>query len=133
MVAMPLIFGRLTAEDYENAVAHDPRIDALRERMEVIEDERFTRKYLEADKRAIGNAVQVFFKDGSSTEKVVVDYPVGHRRRRAEGIPLLQEKFERYLRGRASPKHANRILAICAGQDSFETASVDELISLLQV
>lgn len=133
MVAVPLIFGRLTAEDYEDAVATDPRIDALRDRMEVVENERFTREYLEADKRAIGNAIQVFFRDGSSTDKVVVDYPVGHRRRRAEGIPLLQEKFERYLRGRVSPKNAGRLLEICADQRSFEQTSVDEVMSLLVV
>jgi 2-methylcitrate dehydratase len=133
MVAVPLIFGRLTAEDYEDAVAHDPRIDALRGKMEVVENERFTREYLEADKRAIGNAVQVFFRDGTSTEKVTIDYPVGHRRRRAEGIPLLKEKFERYLRGRVSPKNADRVLAICADQQGFEQTTVDELMSLLVV
>jgi len=133
MVAVPLIFGRLTAEDYEDAVARDPRIDMLRDRMECVEDERFTREYLEPEKRAIGNAVQVFFKDGSSTDNVVVDYPVGHRRRRDEGIPLLEEKFERYLRGRVSPKNADRVLAICSDQACFERTSVDEMMSLLVV
>ena len=133
MVAVPLIFGRLTAEDYEDTVAHDPRIDLLRDKMQVMENERFTREYLEADKRAIGNSVQVFFTDGSSTDKVVVDYPVGHRRRRDEGIPLLKEKFERYLRGRVSPKHADRVLEICEDQASFEQTSVDEMMSLLVV
>ena len=133
MVAVPLIFGRLTAEDYEDTVAHDPRIDLLRDKMQVMENERFTREYLEADKRAIGNSVQVFFTDGSSTDKVVVDYPVGHRRRRDEGIPLLKEKFERYLRGRVSPKHADRVLGICEDQASFEQTSVDEMMSLLVV
>jgi 2-methylcitrate dehydratase len=133
MVAVPLIFGRLTAEDYEDAVARDPRIDALRAKMECVEDERFTREYLEADKRAIGNAVQVFFKDGTATEKVVVDYPVGHRRRRAEGIPLLEQKFERYLRGRISPKNSDRVLQICADQAGFEQTSVDQMMALLTV
>jgi 2-methylcitrate dehydratase len=133
MVAVPLIFGRLTAEDYEDAVARDPRVDALRERMVCIENERFTREYLEPDKRAIGNAVQVFFKDGTATDKVVVDYPVGHRRRRDEGIPLLVEKFERYLRGSISPKNAARILDICADQASFEACTVDEMMALMQV
>jgi 2-methylcitrate dehydratase len=133
MVAVPLIFGRLTAEDYEDAVATDPRIDALRDKMEVVEEERFSREYLEADKRAIGNAVQVFFKDGTSTENVVVDYPVGHRRRRDEGIPLLEEKFERYLRGRISPKNAERVLGICSDQACFERTPVDEMMSLLVV
>jgi 2-methylcitrate dehydratase len=133
MVAIPLIFGRLTAEDYEDAIARDPRVDALRDKMECTEDERFTREYLEADKRAIGNAVQVFFKDGSNTDRVVIDYPVGHRRRRDEGIPLLKEKFERYLRGRISQKNADRILEICADQSSFEAASVDEVMSLMRI
>jgi 2-methylcitrate dehydratase len=133
MVAVALIFGRLTAEDYEDAVAKDPRVDALRERMEVIEEARFTREYLEPDKRAIGNAVQVFFKDGAASENVIVDYPVGHRRRRSEGIPLLKEKFERYLRGRIAQKNADRILAICADQATFEATTVDEMMVLLRV
>jgi 2-methylcitrate dehydratase len=133
MVAVPLIFGRLTAEDYEDTIARDPRVDALRDKMTCVENERFSREYLEADKRAIGNAVQVFFKDGTATDKVVVDYPVGHRRRRAEGIPLLKEKFERYLRGRISAKNAEDILAICADQESFENATVDEVMALLAI
>ncbi len=94
MTAIGLIFGGLTADHYEDATAADPRIDALRAKMVVKEDPRYTREYLEADKRAIANAVQIFFRDGSSTEKVEVEYPVGHRRRRAEGIPLLVEKFQ---------------------------------------
>ncbi|QDT95866.1 bifunctional 2-methylcitrate dehydratase/aconitate hydratase [Gimesia aquarii] len=131
MVAVPLIFGRLTAEDYEDAVAADPRIDALRNRMQCRENERFTHEYLEPDKRAIGNAVQVFFKDGTQTERVEIDYPVGHYRRRAEGIPLLKEKFERYLRGGVSETSANRILEICSDQETFESTSVEEMMSLL--
>jgi 2-methylcitrate dehydratase len=104
MVAVPLIFGRLTAEDYGDEVAADPRIDALREKMVVSENPRFTRDYFDPDKRYIGNAVQVFFKDGSSTGKVSIDYPIGHRRRRAEGIPLLLGKFEAAMRGHL-PSH----------------------------
>ncbi|MCU7906986.1 MAG: MmgE/PrpD family protein [Candidatus Thiodiazotropha sp. (ex Epidulcina cf. delphinae)] len=99
--------------------------------MEVVENERFTREYLEPDKRAIGNAVQVFFKDGGSSDKVSIDYPVGHRRRRSEGIPLLEEKFERYLRGRISHKNAGEILAICADQSAFEACTVDRMMGLL--
>lgn len=133
MVAVPLIFGRLTAEDYEDSVAADPRIDALRDRMRCQENKRFTREYLEPDKRAIGNAVQVFFKDGTQTERVAIDYPVGHYRRRAEGIPLLKEKFERYLRGGVSKTNADRILEICSDQEMFETTPVDEIMSLLVV
>jgi len=133
MVAVPLIFGRLTAEDYEDEIARDPRIDTLRAKMECVENERFTREYLEADKRAIGNAVQVFFEDGSATEKVTVDYPVGHKRRREEGIPLLKEKFERYLKGGVSEANAGQILTICSNQETFETTSVDEMMTLLRV
>ena len=133
MVAVPLIFGRLTAEDYDDAVANDPRIDALRDKMECVEDARFTREYTEPGKRAIGNAVQVFFKDGNSTVKVEIDYPVGHRRRRAAAIPLLQEKFERYLRGRIAARPADRILEICSDQAVFERTTVDEMMGLLVV
>src|SRR5512143_3141832 len=93
MVAVPLIFGRLTAADYEDAVANDPRIDALRSRMVVRENTTFTEEYYASDKRYIGNAVQVFFRDGSSTARVAVDYPIGHRKRRAEGMPVLVKKF----------------------------------------
>ena len=133
MVAVGLLKGKLSAEDYEDDVANDPRIDQLRDKMQVLEDERFTREYLEADKRAIGNAIQVFFKDGSATDNIVVDYPVGHRRRRDEGIPLLKEKFERYLRGRISQKNSDQLLALCEDQKAFENATVDEVMRLLVI
>src|SRR6202008_1594566 len=94
MAAVPLISGRLTAEDYEDKVAADPRIDALRAKMQVRENTTFTQEYYAADKRYIGNAVQVFFKDGTSTQRVQVDFPIGHRKRRAEGMPVLVQKFE---------------------------------------
>ncbi len=100
--------------------------------MEVSEEERFTREYLEADKRAIGNSLQVFYRDGSSSEEVVIDYPVGHRRRRDEGIPLLKAKFERYLRGHINAKKADQILAICADQQAFEVTSITQMMELLQ-
>jgi 2-methylcitrate dehydratase len=131
MVAVPLIQGSLDADDYEDAAAANPLIDALRGKMDVVENPRFTREYLEPDKRAIGNAVQVFFNDGSATEKISVDYPIGHRRRRAEGIPLLEAKFERYLRGRISQKNADAILEICADQAAFERCSVERMMGLL--
>jgi 2-methylcitrate dehydratase len=133
MVAVPLIKGSLTAEDYEDDAAANPLIDELRDKMQVVENERFTREYQEPDKRAIGNAIQIFFNGGSSTEKLSIDYPVGHRRRRSEGIPLLQEKFERYLRGRISQKNADEILGICADQTRFEATSVDRMMSLLTI
>ena len=131
MVAIALIFGRLAAEDYEDGIAADPRVDAMRDLMEVIEDERFTREYLEPDKRAIGNAVQVFFNDGDATEDTTVDYPIGHRRRRAEGIPLLKNKFERYLREAIVERDADRLLEICRDRSRFESASVDEMMGFL--
>ena len=97
MVAVPLIHGRLTAADYEDEVARDPRIDALRARMEVRENPAFTTDYYAPDKRFIGNAIQVFYKDGTRTERIEVDTPIGHRRRRAEGYPVLVDKFRASL------------------------------------
>ncbi len=131
MVAIGLLMGDLQAEHYEDNVASDPRVDALRERMEVSEEARFTREYLQPDKRAIGNSLQIFFKDKSSTEEVVVDYPVGHKRRRKEGIPLLKAKFERYLRAQISAENSDRILALCADQALFENTPVTDMMALL--
>ena len=132
MVAIGLLVGDLQAQHYENDVASDPRVDTLRDKMEVSEDERFSREYLEADKRAIGNSLQVFFNDGSSTDNVTVDYPVGHKRRRDEGIPLLKAKFERYLRGKLSNKKSDHILQLCSDQASFENTRVTDMMELLQ-
>ena len=131
MVAIALIFGRLRAEDYEDDVARDPRIDAIRQKMTCATNERFTREYREPDKRAIGNAVQVFFRDGTSTENVSIDYPVGHRRRRGEGLPLLERKFERFLRRGVPAPGAEKMLELCSDQTMFEQSSVDEMMSLL--
>lgn len=130
MVAIGLMKGSLTAEDYEDDVANIPLVDELREKMEVAEDERFTREYLEADKRAIGNAIQVFFKDGSSTDKVSVDYPIGHRRRRDEGIPVLIAKFEDAIASILSPNQCASIKAACANQKDFEDMTVPEMMAL---
>src|SRR5699024_3929302 len=124
MVAVPLIKGSLTAADYEDDVAAEPRIDQLRDRMEVVENERFTREYLEEDKRAIGNAVEVFFNDGTSTGQESVDYPIGHRRRRDEGIPELEKKFAHNLALKIAPKNAARIQAIVADQATTEATPV---------
>ncbi|HEU4621073.1 MAG TPA: bifunctional 2-methylcitrate dehydratase/aconitate hydratase, partial [Burkholderiaceae bacterium] len=93
MVAVPLIFGRLTAEDYEDKVASDPRIDALRDKIECVEDAQFTRDYHDPEKRSIANGLTVELNDGTRLNEVVVEYPIGHKRRRADGIPLLVEKF----------------------------------------
>jgi 2-methylcitrate dehydratase len=130
MVAVPLILGRLTADDYEDAIARDPRIDALRAKMVVTENQAFSRDYLDPDKRAIGNAVQVEFADGTKTERVAVDYPIGHRRRRDEGIPKLVEKFERSLATRFSPERAAGILLACADQQRFEALPVSDFMAL---
>ncbi len=130
MVAVPLIFGRLTAADYNDDVASDARIDALRERMEVVENPQFTKDYFDPDKRYIGNAVQVFFKDGSSTEKVSIDYPIGHRKRRAEGIPVLMAKCEAALRAHLDAAQVDRLLALAADPAAFDALPVDELLAL---
>jgi 2-methylcitrate dehydratase len=130
MVAVPLIFGRLSAADYEDGVAQDPRIDALRDKMSVEVDERYTREYLEADKRSIANAVQIFYKDGTKSEKVEVEYPIGHRRRRDEGIPLLIEKFKRNLARKISPKNIAKISEICADGARLESMAFNEFSDL---
>jgi 2-methylcitrate dehydratase len=131
MVAVPLIFGRLTAADYEDGVAADPRIDALRARTEVRENPAFTRDYYAADKRYIGNALQVFFRGGGATERVQVDFPVGHRRRRAEGWPLLKRKFEASVAARFSAKQAERIKALFAQPAQLDVLPVNELMAAL--
>ncbi len=113
MTAIGLIHGTLTADHYEDEAAQDPRIDALREKMVVSEDRRYSVDYLDPDKRSIANAVQITFRDGSQTDKVEVEYPVGHRRRRTEGIPLLIEKFDANLRTRFSDHQTDEIVALC--------------------
>jgi 2-methylcitrate dehydratase len=129
MVAVPLIFGRLTAEDYESSVASDPRIDALREKMQVRENETFTQEYYAADKRHIGNAVQVFFNDGGATMRVQVDFPIGHRKRRTEGMPLLVKKFEASVDAHFQPKQAERVKALFASPVKLDAMSVSEFVA----
>jgi len=133
MTAAPLIFGRLTAEDYEDQVAADPRIDALRAKMSVQENENFTRDYYDPAKRYIGNAVQVFFKDGTSTPRVAVEFPIGHRKRRAEGIPLLVKKFESAIASRLPAKQCEAIERLCADQKTLEATLVSDFMKLWMV
>ncbi len=133
MVAVPLIFGRLTASDYEDEVALDPRIDALRQKMQVVESKQFTIDYLDPAKRSIGNSVQVFLTDGTQTERVVVDFPIGHRRRRQEGVPLLLEKFERHLRGRIPQRQATVIMELCGDRRRLESMPVHRFMDLFAV
>ena len=129
MVAIPLIFGRLTAADYEDSIANDPRVDRLRNAMQVRENTQFTQDYYAADKRYIGNAVQVFFRDGSSTPRVAVDYPIGHRKRRAEGMPVLVKKFEASVAAHFSPKQTEAIKALFADQGRLEQMPVQEFVA----
>jgi 2-methylcitrate dehydratase len=131
MVAIPLIFGRLTAADYEDAVAADPRVDALRARMQVRENPTFTTEYYAADKRYIGNAVQVFFKDGTATERVAVDFPIGHRKRRAEGMPVLVRKFQASVDAHYPPKQAEKVKALFARGAALDAMPVNELMAAL--
>ena len=130
MVAVPLIFGRLTADDYNDDVAADPRIDALREKMVVTENPQFTKDYFDPDKRYIGNSVQVFFKDGSSTEKVSIDYPIGHRKRRGEGIPVLLKKFEGAMRGHLPSHRVKAILEATADPAKLDAMPIQSFLGL---
>jgi 2-methylcitrate dehydratase len=130
MTAVPLIFGRLTAADYEDAVAADPRIDALRSIMEVRENTAFTSEYYERDKRFIGNAVQVFYRDGSASERIQVDFPIGHRRRRAEGMPVLVKKFESSVAAHFDARQSAAICALFASSD-IDQMPVQELMTHL--
>ena len=131
MTAIGLLKGDLVAEDYEDDVASDPRVDALRDKMVIEEDERYSTEYLEADKRSIANAIIIHFKDGTSTQRVEVEYPIGHRRRREQGIPLLIEKFERNLRTQFSKDRSKEILELCANQKVLESTSVTDFMELM--
>ena len=130
MVAVPLILGRLTAQDYEDDIAADPRIDALRARIHCVEDPAFTADYLDPEKRSIANALTIELKDGTMLEEVVCEYPLGHRRRRAEGIPLLEEKFRRNLARRFDAQQQERILAASTSVEQLHAMPVREYVEL---
>jgi 2-methylcitrate dehydratase len=131
MVAIPLIFGRLTAHDYEDEIARDPRVDALRDKMEVRENPTFTQEYYAPDKRYIGNAVQVLFRDGSQTDRVAVDFPIGHRKRRAEGMPVLMRKFESSVAAQFPAAQARAIVSLCADRARLEAMDADAFVAEL--
>ena len=133
MTAVGLIFGELTADHYEDKIANDARIDALRDTMEVVEDPQYSKDYLDPDKRSIANAVQVFFKHGSASEKVAVEYPIGHRRRRAEGIPLLMKKFEANLASRLAPAQCKRVLDLCRDSIRLQSTPINEFMDMFVV
>lgn len=130
MTAIGLIFGTLTADHYEDAIASDPRIDGLREKMTVVEDQQFSADYLDPEKRSIANAVEVIFEDGSSTGEAVVEYPVGHRRRRTEGIPLLKAKYAASVRTRFASKQAAQVIDVFADTKRFDAMPVNDFQDL---
>jgi len=130
MTVVGLLKGNLTADDYENEAAKNPDIDRLRDLTEVVENKRFTEEYLNPEKRSIGNAVQVFFKDGSSTENVIVDYPIGHKRRRKEGIPVLLKKCEHNCATQFNQEMVARIMSACQDQHNLEAMPVSEFVTL---
>jgi 2-methylcitrate dehydratase len=131
MTAVPLVHGRLTAADYEDDVATDPRIDALRAKMRVVENADFTRNYYDLDKRYIGNAVQVTFRDGARTERVAIETPIGHRERRAEGTPLLVEKFRSSLRPKLPAERFAALDALCHDPPRLATAPIEDFMALV--
>lgn len=134
MIAVPLIYGDLVAEHYEDGFHRaDPRIDQLRDKMVVIEDQRYSREYLEQDKRSIANAIQIFFNDGSKTEKVEVEYPIGHRNRREEGIPVLEAKFERNLKTRFPHGQVSKIMQLTLNQQELEDTPVNEFMDMFVI
>lgn len=130
MVAIPLIFGRLVASDYEDAVAADPRIDPLRASITCVEEPSFTKDYHDPEKRSIANAMTVALKDGTVLPELVVEYPVGHRRRRAEGFPLLEAKFRRNLARRFDAGRQQRILEVSLDQGRLEAMPVSDYVDL---
>src|SRR5882762_7763399 len=133
MVAIGLIKGNLTAADYEDDAARDPRIDALRAKMVCIENKRYSRDYLDPKKRSIANQLQIFFKDGTRTRKLAVEYPIGHRRRRHEGIPLLEAKFRRNLERRFPKERCELIVELCRDQKRLEATPVNEFVDLFVI
>src|SRR2546426_10267764 len=133
MVAIGLVKGNLTAADYEDDVARDPRIDALRAKLVGIENRGYSRDYLDPKKRSIANQLQIFFKDGTKTRKVAVEYPLGHRRRRGEGIPLLEEKFRRNLARRFPKEKREAIIELCCDQTRLEATPAKEFVDLFVI
>ncbi len=133
MVAVPILFGRLTAGDYEDHVARDPRIDALRDRIVCVEDKQFTQDYHDPKKRSIANALTVEFSDGKKMKEIVVEYPIGHKRRRKEGMPMLVEKFRTNLARCFAEKQRAAILELCLDPKRLEATAVHEFVDLMAV
>jgi 2-methylcitrate dehydratase len=130
MVAIGLLKGNLVAEDYEDDVAADQRVDQLREKMIISEDKRYSAEYHEADKRSIANKIQIHFNDGTSTDAIEVEYPIGHKRRRAEGIPVLEQKFMNNLNITYDAQKCDEIFKLCTDQHKLEETSVTDFQKL---
>jgi 2-methylcitrate dehydratase len=133
MIAVPLIYGRLTAADYEDNIAADPRIDALREKMFTVEDPQFTKDYHDPEKRSIANALLVELNDGTVLDEIVVEYPIGHKRRREEGIPVLIEKFKTNLARRFAAKQQQAILDNALDRGKLQIIPVHEFVDMMVV
>jgi aconitate hydratase 2/2-methylisocitrate dehydratase/2-methylcitrate dehydratase len=131
MSAIGLLKGNLTAQDYEDAAASDPRIDAIRAKMSCVEKAEYTADYLNPEKRSIANAIQVFFNDGTTSENIAVEYPIGHRRRRGQGIPELVKKFKVNLARRFDANKQADILALCLDQAKLESTPVNMFVDML--
>jgi len=133
MTAVGLIFGELKAENYENKFAADTRIDILREKMVITEKESYSKDYHDPEKRSIANAIQIEFKDGSKTDRVEVEYPLGHKRRRDESIPFIESKFEENLKTRFPHAKVQAILQVCMNQTNFEKMAVHDFMRLFVI
>ena len=133
MVAVPILFGRLTAGDYEDSIAKDPRIDVLRDKIDCVEDKRYSKDYHDPQKRSIANALTVEFKDGTKMKEIVCEYPIGHKRRRKEGMPVLVEKFRTNLARRFPAKQQARILDLCLDAKKLQNTPVNEFVDLFVI
>jgi 2-methylcitrate dehydratase len=132
-VAVPILFGRLTAQDYEDTVARDPRIDKLRDKIVCVEDKQYTKDYHDPKKRSIANALTVEFTDGKKLKEIVVEYPIGHKRRRKEGMPVLMEKFRTNLARVFPEKQAARVLALAIDSKKLDATPVQEFVDLMVI
>jgi 2-methylcitrate dehydratase PrpD len=130
MVAIPLLFGTLTAEHYEDKIAADPRIDQLRNKMQVIENKQYSIDYLDPEKRSIANAIQIHFTDGTASPRVEIHYPIGHRRRRKDAIPLLQKKFHAAVSAQFSHEKSDSLLALLRDEAKLDQMPVEQFMAL---
>jgi 2-methylcitrate dehydratase len=133
MVAVPILYGRLTAADYEDAIASDPRIDKLRDKIVCVEDKSFTKDYHDPNKRSIANALTVEFKDGKKLKELVCEYPIGHKRRRKEGMPVLVEKFKTNLARQFPVKQQKAILDLCLNAKKLAATPVNEFVDMFVI